>query len=188
MIEFLIENIYILIVVAAGVAQWWKSTQDAKKERENADQFEPEYDYSEEALEEFLEDAERRSARPAVPPPLPAGQKQIEVKRSSPPVLQRSRRPAAKETWQDELETFSSTQDHTEELARQAALAERLSGLKEAKQARKAREAPVDIRSSGMKSKIKTPVGGLRGRLRSRQELRQAFVLKEILEKPVGLR
>lgn len=184
MIDFLFENIYILIVIAAGVAQWLKSTQEAKKERENADPYESEFDYSEEALEEFLEDAERAHPRPAVPPPIPAGQSR-EKKIAPPPMLQRSRQAERQESREEKLDAFSMPDGHDKELARQEALAERLSGLK---QARKAREAPVDIRAFGKKRKTKVPVGKLRNRLRSRQELRQAMVLKEILSKPVGLR
>ena len=185
--DFIFDNIIILIIAASGLARWWKATQDAKKERENPvefeseSKFESEYQYDAEELEEFIEQAERRQARAAVPPPLPVGQHQAEVKPSLPPVLQRSRKPEI-----EEFDPFSEADDHEKELARQAALAKRLSGLKEA---RKAREAPQDIRSSGPKKpRVKTPIGGLRSRLRSRQELRQAIVIKEILDKPVGLR
>lgn len=178
--DFIFDNIFIIILAASGLVQWWKSTQEAKKEREN--QRYPEA-YDPEELEEFLGQAERRHARPAVPPPLPtAGESQVMpgVERNRVPTLKRSQSiPEAK--------AFTRAphyqQEHEEELARQAALAEQLSGLKKVKK----KQEPV--LGNSRKKTTKPFVGGsLRDRLSNRRELRQAIVLKEILDKPIGLR
>ena len=74
--------------------------------------------------------------------------------------------------------------DASDELARQQALIDQAREFKRAKGARKSKEAkPAVARTvSG------APSSSIRGRLHNRSELRSAFVLKEILEKPVGLR
>jgi hypothetical protein len=178
--NFILDNIYIIVIAAAGLVQWWKSTQDAKKEREN--QHLPE-EYSRKQLEEFQEQAERRHSRPTAPPPLPRGSNPV------PPSFDRSPTPALKKSRPtSEAKAFVMAPHYQEEalqaeLERQAAIAEQLSGLK---QARKKQE--VILRSKREKAKPAMVSGSIRDRLKNRSELRQAFVLKEFLEKPLGLR
>jgi hypothetical protein len=172
--DFIFDNLLILIIVASGIVKWWTSTQEAKKERENP---QPQEEYDLEELEDFAEQAEGRYSAPAVPPPLPPGDvgPMPGVERSSVPALRRK---------SSEPPSFDATSGVEEELARQSALAEQLSGLK---QARKARTAKV---ASGGRKKSNSAfaTGSLRSRLKNRRELRQAFVVKEILDKPIGLR
>lgn len=177
--DFIIENIYLLVLAAAGIVQWWKSTQDAKKERENPQQP---GGYDPQELEEFIEEEERRQSRPAVPPPLPSGQS------GSMPGVERSPVPSfRKKAAEKEPNAFAPTPVFEDELARQATLAEQLKGLKQGRKAKPARVARL-ARGSESSDEPVFMSGSLRSRLGNRKELRQAFVLKEILEKPVGLR
>jgi len=174
--DFIFDNLIILLIVASGLVKWWTTTQEAKRERENPPPTE-EYDPGE--LEDFLEQAARNDPRPAVPPPLPANQSgpMPGVERSPVPNLRK------KSSEPPPLVEMSGVQA---ELARQAALAEQLKGLKQAKQARTAKLAP--ILGERKKSALAGNTGSLRSRLGNRRELRQAIVLKEILDKPIGLR
>ncbi len=173
--DFVFDNIYIIVFVAAGLVQWWKATQNAKKEREEEQRTKKYFSGQVE---------ERRHSRPAVPPPLPAGAHPVppSFDRSPVPSLKKVNRPTS------EAKAFVNAPHYIEEaqqaeLARQAAIAEQLSGLK---QARKNKQEAIQ---TAKREKAKTVVSGsIRDRLKNRSELRQAFVLKEFLEKPVGLR
>lgn len=166
--DFIFDNIYWLVIAAAGIVQWWKSTKEAKaakeEERGNARDFTPE------ELEEFFEEVEQAHSRPAVPPPLPQAAPAPVLRRnaSEPPPLE-----------------FDPYEGISGELDRQAKLAEQVNQLKQAKRPRKREEAPT---ATSRRKKPVESTGSLRGRLQNRRELRQAFVLKEILEKPIGLR
>ncbi len=167
--DFVFDNLIWLIAAAAGLVQWWKASQEAKEEsRRNT----PEYNAEE--LEEFLEQAERFHPRPAVPPPLP----QAAPAASPPPLLRRreAEPPAA---------SFDVLERNSAELERQVSLAEQMKLLKQAKQHRSLEESSMSAYQKRKPIEVST---SLRGRLLNRLELRQAFVLKEILEKPVGLR
>ncbi len=174
--DFIFDNIYFFIIAAAGVAQWIKARKESKETQESDSHIPRE-------LEEFLEQAERRHSRPAVPPPLPVGNHPVppSLDRSPAPALKKSNRPTS------EAKAFVNAPHYIEEaqqaeLARQAAIAEQLSGLKQAKKKQ-------EVLLTAKREKPKTVVSGsIRDRLKNRAELRQAFVLKEFLEKPVGLR
>lgn len=178
--DFIFDNLIIIIIVASALAQWWKSTQEAKKERENP--YQPDSDIPRD-LEEFLEQVERKQSRPAVPPPLPPGANPVppSFDRSPVPTLKKANRQTS------EAKAFVNAPHYQEEalqaeLARQAAIAEQLSGLKQTKKKQEAIQ-------TAKREKAKTVVSGsIRDRLKNRSELRQAFVLKEFLDKPAGLR
>jgi hypothetical protein len=74
--------------------------------------------------------------------------------------------------------------DASAEPTHQQAHIDQARDFKQAKRAR-ATKAP---KLAGAKAVFTAPSGSIRSRLHSRRELRSAFVLKEILEKPVGLR
>ncbi|MEP2775674.1 MAG: hypothetical protein ABJQ29_04345 [Luteolibacter sp.] len=163
--DFIFDNIIWFVMAAAGLVQWWKSTQEAKMEQaaEEARRREAR-DY-----EEFIEEAEMRLPKAAVPPPLPAGGA------AQAPELRRSNKRAVADA--------PPLPDMGSELERQALLAEQ---IREFKRAKKTRSPVFDHRK-----KVKpTTTGsiGVKARLGNRRELKDAFVLKEILEKPVGLR
>ena len=64
------------------------------------------------------------------------------------------------------------------ELARQQALSEKVKEAKRLKSEKQAKQSLQETR----------PASGFKARLKSKEQLRDAFVLKEILDKPVGLR
>lgn len=188
--DFITDNLIIILIIASGIAKFVTSLKekkpDPRSERPLEDQL------SSEELEEFLEEAERRHYEPVVPPPLPRAGTTPPLHKagtSAPPQMERSPVPTLKKANQAGVENKPSVgaaryqqEVMQEELARQVAIAEQLSGLK---QARKKQEPPqTTLREPS------TPVssGSIRDRLKNRSELRQAFVLKEFLEKPVGLR
>lgn len=167
--DFIFENLIWLIAAAAGIVQWWKSTQEAKGEKRRNT---PEY--SDEELEEYLEQEERAQPRPAVPPPLPHA-----APAASPAPLLRRRGAESPPVTVDLL------QGNSAELERQASLAEQMKLLKQAKRQHSLEESSKSAYQKRKPAEVST---SLRGRLKNRMELRQAFVLKEILEKPLGLR
>ena len=160
--DFVLDNIYWLVIVAAGLVQWWKATQEAKAERQReAEEYNP---------ADMGEMPGRNSPRPAIPPPLPQAAPAPALRRSAP-------EPPPFET--NPYGTLPG------ELERQTQLAEQIKLLKRAKRQRSPEETPT------VTSRRRNPVessGTLRGRLGNRRELRQAFILKEVLEKPLGLR
>ncbi len=181
--DFIFDNIYIIAVAAAGLAQWWKSTQEAKKERENT--YRPE-EYHPENYEEFLDQAERRHARPAVPPPLPPSgpPPQPSFERNTPPPLKKQQPAASVGTT-----VFNAAQQVAAveaELLRQAAIADQIRELKESK--KKKSEATQAANREKAAAASAGFSGSVRDRLKNPLEIRNAFVLKEILDKPISLR
>jgi len=161
--DFILDNIFIIILLFVGaISQWLKARGEAPPEPG------PGYDPSE--LEEMIEEAERRHSRPAVPPPLPT---QGSMAAPAPSLRRKSSEPAGFDT--------------SAELARQQELAEKVKELKRTRGARQFNESLIPRKR---KAGSAAPVAdtGLKARLANRRELRQAFVLKEILEKPMGLR
>lgn len=171
--DFFFDNIFIIILLFVGaISQWLKARGEA---RQNQD---PGYDPAD--LEEMMQEAERRQSRPAVPPPLPPNtfpQSPGSVIATAPALRRKSR----------EAEPAPTAFDTSSELARQQQLADK---LKEMKRTRGAREMSDSLLPRKRSLADVSTVSGvsLKSRLRSREELRQAFLLKEILEKPVALR
>jgi hypothetical protein len=173
--EFIENYFYIIILIVGAIAQWMKSRSGSNEEK-GFQGDEAGYDPAE--LEEFIGEAERRNSRPSVPPPLPsqaggalpgAGRSPVpDLRRKSPTLLQEA----------------AVSFNISDELDRQQELIEKAREFKRAKIARKSKE--VKISGASRVSKVRT--SGIRGRLHSRSEIRSAFVLKEILDKPVGLR
>lgn len=171
--DFILDNIVFILFGVGALVQWLKSTKEAKQEQTSQETQQREY----ESYEEFVEEVERSIPRAAVPPPLPAGG-------AGPmPGVERSPVPNLRKSGQRELSEAPPLSAMNSELERQAALAEQLRELKRAK------KVSMPAFENRKKEKSETIGGiGLKARLRTRRELRDAFVLKEILEKPVGLR
>lgn len=179
------EYFYVILLILGAVAQWVKSRNEAKAEAEQAkrraDQGGADDEYFD--LEDILERAAHESApRPAVPPPLPTGP-MPGVERSPAPDLRRKNTPPPP------VASYGSHAINAE-LARQNALAEQVALLQQAKKRSNGSEnaAAAKARSGFSKTHQVSPSTSLKQRLLRRDELRKGFVLKEILEKPVGLR
>ena len=171
--DIILDNIFLIILLLVGaISQWIKARADARQEQD------PGFDPSE--LEEMIEEAERRQARPAVPPPLPPAAFPLPHGSSVAPApnLRRASREAV-------APPAAAAFDTSSELARQEQIAEQLKELKRSRGARETGDALIPRH----RDRRASPAGAsLHARLGNRQELRQAFVLKEILEKPMALR
>ena len=171
--DFILEHSIFFIMAAAGLVQWWKTTQEAKAEQKAEEERRNRPDY----YEEMIEEVESRLPRPAVPPALPTEE------RGAMPGVDRSPVPNLRRREKRQSAPAPPLPNMSSELERQAAIAEQLRELKRAK----TEERPAF--SNRKPKKVQEGGGvGLRARLRNRRELQDAFVLKEILEKPVGLR
>jgi hypothetical protein len=173
--DFLSDYFYIIILIVGAIAQWLKS----RSETTDASPYEHEEPhYDPDVLEELEREAERRNPSPASPPPLPSGGGSLPgVGRSAVPDLRRKVNappvPAA------------AYLDSSDESVRQQSLIDKAREFKSAKRARVVKEP----KGFGAKPAVPiAPGGSLKSRLHNRRELRSAFVLKEILEKPIGLR
>lgn len=171
--DFISEYFYVIILIVGAIAQWLKSRSGSEQEEEYRGE---EPDYNTEELEEFIGEAERRNPHPAVPPPLPAGGALPGVGRSQVPDLRRKER--------SPLQEAAEEVDFSAELDRQQALIDQAREFKYGKSARKSKV----VQPAVVRPVSKEMATGIRERLHRRSELRSAFVLKEILEKPVGLR
>ena len=168
--DIILDNIFLIILLLVGaISQWLKARADAKQGQE------PGYDPAE--LEEMFEEVERRQSSPAVPPPLPPAFPVPHGSTAAPvPNLRRTSRDAP---------IAAAAFDTSSELARQEQIAEQLKELKRTRGARETGDALIPRnRGRGAAS----AGSSLKSRLGNRNELRQAFVLKEILEKPIIMR
>jgi hypothetical protein len=112
-----------------------------------------------------------RQFHPAVPPPIRQA--------TTPPPLRQVPPPPP-------LERVAMAGDMKSELARQRGIEERIRKIREAKLKTQAASAPVhEVAVAHRQAPISH---SLNLRLHNTKELRQAFVLKEILDRPVGLR
>lgn len=168
------DYFYIIILIVGAIVQWLKSRSErvapGSHERE-------ENGYDPDDLEEFESEAENMNSRPAVPPPLPRpGGALPGVGRSAVPDLRRVTPPP--------LTSATMASDASAELARQQAMMDQARAFQRARRER----ATMETRQTAAQAAPSAPSGTIRSRLHNRRELRSAFVLKEILDKPVGLR
>ena len=167
------DNIFLIILLLVGaISQWLKARGEARQNQDTG------YDPAD--FEEMMEEAEHRHSRPAVPPPLPPTsfpQPAGSVIAPAPALRRKSR----------EIEPAPAAFDSAAELARQQQLADKLQEMKRTSGARQTNEGLLPKKHSVAYAST-TSNSTLKSRLRNREELRQAFVLKEILEKPIALR
>lgn len=180
------EYFYVIILIIGAIAQWMKSRSEAKaaaeEERRRPTEDEEEFFGPDFDLEDMLE---RSSPQPAVPPPLPGGSMPGVEKSAVPDLRRRGMAPPPVQAAEFQTSTLEA------ELQRQASLAEQVALMKQAKKTRNPdNAAAMKARSNYPNFRpISGSTGtGLKQRLSNREELKKAFVLKEILEKPIGLR
>lgn len=163
--DWIFDHIQIVILIALGVGSIVKSLLEskAKQQRESEEEYDP--------GEVFAPDEDYRDPmEPSVPPPL--------VRQ----VVPRSQR----ESGYDE----SVANEAAKALKHQQQLAERLRQIRETKATTTGGAAATRARISAKGAK-KPPAKGpfsLRTRLCDPAEVRQAFVMREILDPPVSLR
>ena len=164
--DWIFDNFQIVILILLGIGSMLKSIVDSKN-REKRELEEEENDPG----EVFAPDEDYSSpATPSVPPPL--------YRQAVPPPLRESGY---------EEETAIET---AKALKHQHDLAERLRHIREIKATTTGGAAATQARDSAKSTTNNSASAALsiRARLRSPAELRRAFVMREILNSPVGLR
>ena len=171
MFEYLTENpqiIFFLIVFVIFVIQKVLEAGRAKREAEQ-EQNRPEIE-----IEDFFpaDEADIPPHPPYFPPPLPT------ASGGGPPPLVKS-------------VSLAPAPNAAAELARQQELDERLRKLRRSQQRGPATPAPAPITPGapfGGRQSAARPAGALLKRLRHPRDVRQAVLLKEVLDRPVALR
>jgi hypothetical protein len=158
--DWIIDNIQIVVLILLGIGSWIKARMDAK----SAESEETTIDS--EPVPPFV--PERKSA-PSVPPPL--------ERAARPPILPSV---AAEEAAREEAVALKHQQE----------LEARLRQIRETKATTSggaaATRARIAAKKSATSTKLISPT--LRSRLRDPKEMRRAIVMREILDPPVGLR
>jgi hypothetical protein len=186
MMDWIFENPQILLLIVLGLGSMIKSALEnrAKKAAEE------DYREEREARVPIDEDTSYRKKAPTGPPPLSPPEQ--------PPPLPSDARPSAKKRRDAKpmaapSASFSAAEEAAKILKHQQDLAERLRLIRETKGASTtggaaATRARVAAKGATIKSLQPSAPLSLRGRLKDPAEVRSAFVLKEILDRPIGLR
>lgn len=184
--DFIFDNIYIVVLIAAAVAQWLNSQREARKAEREQDEpsvdieeiFGPDFD--------FGEPPQQRLPSQSVPPPIRRSEAAV------PPPLFRAEQqapPIAPQRQSDQpLPTVASAAQT--ELARQNEMMEKLRLIKESRPPQQSGGARatrkfMKQRAGGVISEAGVAIGA---RLRDPEELRRAILMREILGPPITLR
>lgn len=163
--DWIFDNLQIVLLIALGVGSVLKSMLESKSKanEEREEESDPGEDFP--PYEEY-----REPAIPSVPPPLPRQ------------VVPHSQRQFS----YDE----AAAAETARELKHQRDLAEHLRQIRETKATTTGGAAATRARISakGAKKSVSQVSLSIRGRLRDPLEVRRAFVMREILDPPVGLR
>lgn len=160
--DWLLEHLQLVILAGLGLAGWLKTRYDAQQAE------------SDESGTDFPTQPPAMP-RPFVPPPLERSTRQPPPLRSTSPAI-----PAA-------------AQDFSEELRRQQEIEDRLRAIRASRSNKAvstggAVATRARIAARGKEQTARPPITTLRQRLHNRAEIRAAIVLREILDRPVGLR
>ena len=164
--DWIFDHLQIVVLVLLGIGSMVKSLFDSKAKQ--AAEREAEWDPDSEVP--LDDDTSYRKAQPTVPPPL--------ARPATPPPLRMAGY---------DVEVANET---AKALKHQQDLAERLRQIRANKATTTggALATRVRIASKGTAMPLKQTPLTLRRRLRDPAEVRQAFVMREILDPPVGLR
>lgn len=163
--DWIFDNFQIVILIALGIGSVLKSLLEskAKQKQESGEEFDP--------GDVFAPDEDyQEPMKPSVPPPL--------TRQVVPPPL--------RESGYDEVVAIETAKA----LKHQRDLAEHLRQIRETKATTTGGAAATRARVAAKGAKKSLPKGplSLRNRLRDPLEVRQAFVMREILDPPIGLR
>ena len=198
-IQWILDNLFAVFIIAGVLAQLLQAIRGKKAEQEQARPDAPEDDsFGDPELAErtrrIREDIQRKIAErqrggtpPALPREEPVAFEPVSPFEEEPPPLREviareASRPAAAahSRWEQERAA--------EILEQQAAMAERLRQLQEMKEAA-ARRAAFEAKTvSPVAQARQQRRGELLGELRDPAALRRAFLMREVLGPPVGLR
>jgi hypothetical protein len=168
--DWIFDHLQIVVLVVIGIVSVFKSVLEGKVKR-NTEQEESQ------SSEEYFEPEEeiyqpQRQARPSGPPPLPWGGGAV------PPPLREAGYEAA------------VANEAAKALKHQQDLAQHLQQIRETKATTTGGAAATRARiaNKGTKKTSSQVPLSLRARLKTPSELKRAFVMREILDPPVGLR
>lgn len=159
--DWIFDHFQIVILVVLGIGSMVKSVLEAKSKRA----AEREIDWSPDSEVPLDEDTSYRKSLPSLPPPL--------VRTTLPPPALRMAGDEAAEALKHQLD-----------------LAARLRQIRETKATTTGGAAATRARVAAQGVAKPHPQGpaSLRSRLHDRGEIRRAFVMREILDPPLGLR
>ncbi len=178
--DWILEHLNIVIVGILILGSFLKSRLESKSEETDTSSDFPDYGDMDQPDESYRK----------MPPPMP----------SVPPPLVRTNIPEPRNTRPPEIPTVYSkvtaavvaaAEESARMLKHQQDLAEHMRRINETRATTTGGAAATRVRIAASKSKAKPFVAGplsLRSRLQNPVEVRRAFVLKEILDRPVGLR
>ncbi len=162
--DWLLEHINFVIIIALALASWLKSRADARKATEEERQAHEEMTGGDDGYEPE-ENWQLPPAIPSAPPPL--------MRETTPPPL------------------YVDTSEADAILKRQQEIRERLQAIKDTKATTSGNATETRARIAAAGKPAALPVLGqssLRSSLRNPKQTRRAIVLREILGTPVGLR
>lgn len=202
-LQWVLDNLFTVLIIAGVLAQLIQAVKGRKADDEDAGPaVEPPGEESEDAEQaertrRIREDIRRRIAERragGAPPAEPAPEQELETEEvygepvyREPPPLVREVAAAPPPPVVVAAPRFEA-QRQAEILEQQAALAERLRQLEEMKAAAQRRAAFEALTVSSVAAERAQARGALLDDLRDPAALRRAFVLREVLGPPVGLR
>lgn len=200
-LQWALDNAFTLLIIAGVLAQLIQSIRGRKEQggaTPDAESAPREFEFEDPELAErtrrIREEiqrkiAERQRGAPAAPP-MSEFEREDEPQAEAPPVLREvvsERQPAPPPVFPG-YATRLDAQRSAEILEQQAALADRLRQAEEMKAAA-VRRAAYEAQTANTVAKARTAArGALLDELRDPTALRRAFVLREVLGPPVGLR
>jgi hypothetical protein len=161
--DWLLEHLQLVVLAGLGLAGWLKSRYDARQTEEGT---------------EFPSrpiGGPSGGPRPFVPPPIERKAKQSPTRLTVPPTLP------------------TAGKDFAEELRRQQEIEERLRVIRDSRPAKAVSTGGAvatrdRVAARGKKQAVRPVISTLRQRLHNPAEVRAAIVLREILDRPLGLR
>ncbi len=182
--DWIFDHPQIILLIILGVGSMLKSAVEARAEKA------AERDFTEERENRVPidQDTSYRKVMPSVPPPIQRADRPppLPAGRTPSPKKRRKVKPASTAP-----PSFSAAEEAAGILKHQRDLAERLRQIRETKATTTGGAAATRARVAAKDTKQPTQSLGpisLRKRLTNPAEVRRAFVMREILDRPVGLR
>jgi hypothetical protein len=198
--DWILEKLPVLVFVVVALAQIVKAVM---KSRESQAEHEKGFDETEEQrrVREIQERIRRIAAERGQPSAAPAHTADTEDE-SLPPIMRPEQSPSGRSfddalerglvALERKVEAPVYAESRSAELERQAALAEQMRQLAEARELAQRRAARIatttEAAAQSEPGMLRTLRGQLDEELRTPESLRRAFVLREVLGPPLGLR
>lgn len=178
--DWIFDNLQIVFLIVLGLGSLLKTMWEAKAKRQAEREWDPEDHVP------LEDDQSYRKPQPVTPPPLPRQPPPPEVQSSA----GRSHEGATKSRRRLEQAAAIEADETARILKHQQDLAENLRQIRETRASTTggASETRARIAAKGSPKAIAAVPKGFSARLRNPAELRRAFVMREILDRPVGLR